>query len=99
MRRELTSQIRMFCDEPPQGRTRPLPSGKVGEAEPSPVPEFVSRAVALGYEPAGVWDLWRQIAKTGRDQRARRITPVGGMRRIDRLALAVAIVNAAEVAG
>jgi hypothetical protein len=98
MRRDLTSQIRIFCDEAPQGRTDTLSSGKVGQAEPDAVPEFVSRALALGYDETETWALWRQIAKTGRDVRARRITPAGGARRVDRLALAVAIVKAAGIA-
>ena len=98
MRRSLTSQIRIFCDEPPQGRTETLSSGKVGRTETAPVPEFVSRAVGLGFDEAGARALYRQIEKTGRDVRARRITPAGGQRRVDRMALAVAIVKAAGIA-
>lgn len=73
-------------------------SRKAKRAETDEVPEFVSRAITLGYDPAGAWALYRRITATSRDVRARRITPAGGARRVDRLALAVAIAKAAGVA-
>lgn len=72
-------------------------SEKADTSRTAEVPDFVRRAIALGYDEAETWALWRQIEKTKRDVRARRITPAGGCRRVDRLALAVAIVKAAGV--
>jgi len=73
-------------------------SEKAAPAEADEVPGFVSRAIALGYDAAESWALYRRLIKTGADVRARKITPAGGLRRAERMALAVAIAKAAGVA-
>jgi hypothetical protein len=100
MRRELTSQIRMVRDPGENGPDSVRPSEKVesGDAVGSDeVPVFVARAIAIGYDPAETWALYRRLIQTGADVRARRITPMGGLRRVDRMALAVSIAKAAGV--
>ncbi len=73
-------------------------SEKAAPGESDELPEFVRKAVALGYDESEVWELYFSIPQTRRDVNARRITPAGGIRRIDRMALAVAIAKAAGVA-
>lgn len=90
--------MRPICAQATDGRGVRGGSDNHPQTEPAPVPEFISRALALGYDERETWALWRQIVKTGRDVRARRITPAGGCRRVDRMALAVAIAKAAGVA-
>lgn len=55
------------------------------------VPDFVARTAALGLSGRAAWNLYRALLRTGRDIRARRITPAAGLRRIERLALAAPI--------
>lgn len=91
------SHLNMLWDTGTEACGDVRPSEKVQLAFPSEVPVFVRRAIALGYDEAETWALWRQIAKTGRDVRARKITPAGGLRRAERMALAVAVVKVAGV--
>lgn len=98
MSRNGVTQMSPICAQGVEGCGDGGASEKASPARADQVPDFVSRALALGYDEAETWALWRQIAKTGRDVRARRITPAGGARRVDRLALAVAIVKVAGVA-
>jgi len=87
-----------ICARGTEGCGERAPSGKAESANTDEVPVFVSRAIALGYDPAETWALYRRLIATGADVRARRITPAGGMRRAERLAIAVAIAKAAGVA-
>lgn len=57
-------------------------------------PDFVEAGVALGYPRPAMEALRRQVLRTHQDIRERRVTPVGGLRRVQRLALAVSMVLA-----
>jgi hypothetical protein len=98
MRRVRTSHIKPICamGDEACGTSAPSENGQLALADE--VPDFVRRAVQIGFDADGAWALWRQITKTGREIRARRLTPAGGARRVDRLALAVAIAKSAGVA-
>lgn len=96
MRQLESTQMTFICGEGAEGCGDGAPSEKAETAPADEVPDFVSRAIALGYEPGASWALYRSLVRTGADVRARKITPAGGLRRAERLALAVAIVNAAE---
>src|SRR5438552_3515827 len=98
MSRMSATQMSPICAQGMEGCGDGGASEKATPARAEQVPDFDTRALALGYDDAETWALWRQIAKTGRDVRARRITPAGGARRVDRLALAVAIVKTAGIA-
>lgn len=54
-----------------------------------PAPDFVEAGVALGYPRAAMEALRRQVLKAHQDIKDARVTPVGGLRRVQRLALAV----------
>ncbi len=89
------------ADEPhlfhaPQSGTVAQGSGKVGRDHLVALPEFVRKAVAAGYSCEAASALYRKIAQTRADIRARRITPAGGMRRVERMALVVAVVGGAK---
>lgn len=71
-------------------------SEKAQSEQSQPVPVFVRKAVAAGYSSDAAAALYRKIAQTRADIRARRITPAGGMRRVERLALVVAVVGGAS---
>jgi hypothetical protein len=100
MSRNGVTQMSPICVECGEGCETCAHSDKGANGPPvgsDEVPVFVRRAIALGYDETETWALYRRIVKTRRDIRARRITPAGGCRRVDRLALAVAIADAAGV--
>jgi hypothetical protein len=89
MRRVTSDQMTFICLVPSRGAVYAGPSGKEGK-EKSRIPDFVEAAVALNVPRPAAEALRRQVAKAYRDIRERRITPIGGQRRVDRVALAVA---------
>lgn len=97
MSRASEIQMRPICAEGTGRCGDGAPSDNDEPAGSDEVPDFVSRAIALGYEPEATWALYRRLIRTTADVRARRLTPAGGLRRAERLALAVSIAKAAGV--
>lgn len=76
-------------------RTSPsIPGNRPVSENPLPangnhVPDFVDRGMALGYSRESMVALLRQLVRAKADKRARRVTPLGIDRRLQRLCQAV----------
>lgn len=93
MQRVSSARMWHICTAASEGRGSAGPSENLDLPLGDEVPDFVTKAVSLGYEPAAAWALYRKILRTGMDIRKRRITPAGGVQRVERLALTVALVG------